>query len=77
VLRFLECLAVPFDNSQAERNIRMLKVQQKISGSFRSLPGAQTFFRIRGSLSTLRKQGAAVLPALELALTGHPVSPAF
>lgn len=77
VLRFLDDFAVAFDNNLAERDLRMLKVQQKISGCFRSADGAQAFARIRGYLSTLRKQGMKLLGALEMALVGHPLSPAF
>jgi transposase len=77
VFCFLEDLRVDFDNNLAERDLRMLKVQQKVSGCFRSLAGAQAFSRIRGYLSTLRKQGLPLLPALQATLSGHPLLPSF
>jgi transposase len=77
VLAFLHHLEVPFENSQAERDIRMVKVQQKVSGCFRGDLGALFFCRIRGYVSTMRKQGHALLPLLEGALAGYPVFPQF
>lgn len=74
-LRFLHHPEVPFDNNSAERDLRMIKTQQKVSGTFRRLTGAQRFARIRSSISTARKQGQRVLEVLRSVFTGRPWMP--
>ncbi len=72
VLAFLEDLSVPFTNNQAERDLRMAQVQQKIAGTFRSEDGLTAFCRIRSYLSTMRKQGHGMLAALAAVFAGQP-----
>ena len=72
---FLTDLRVPFDNNQAERDIRMPKLKQKVSGCFRSEAGAHAFAILRSYLSTLRKQSTDTYPALVMTFQGNPPMP--
>jgi transposase len=75
VLAFMRDFAVPFDNNQSERDLRMMKLRQKISGTFRSFQALVNFCRIRGYVSTARKNGINALDALQRVFRDNPFVP--
>ena len=77
VLRFATDFRVPFDNNQAERDVRMVKLQQKISGGWRSETGAHAFLDVRSYLSTARKHSQSAMTVLRGLFTGQPWIPAI
>ena len=77
ILLFMHDFSVPFDNNQSERDLRMLKVKQKVSGCFRTEEGAAEFCRLRSYVSTMKKQGRGVMEAISSLFAGKALMPAL
>jgi transposase len=77
ILLFMRDFSVPFDNNQSERDLRMLKVKQKISGCFRTEGGAEEFCRLRSYISTMKKQGRGVMKTIRSVFAGKILMPAL
>lgn len=75
ILAFMYDFDIPFDNNLAERDLRMTKVKQKISGTFRSKDGAKAFTRIRGYVSTVRKNSLNTLDCIKSVFTSNIIDP--
>jgi transposase len=75
IMAFLYDFNIPFTNNRAEQDIRMIKVKQKISGSFRTFKGAESFLAIRSYISTARKNRLQIFPTIVSALSGNPFIP--
>lgn len=75
ILVFMRDFRVPLDNNQAERDLRMLKVKQKISGCFRTEKGAAEFCQLRSYVSTMKKQGHGIMEAIKSVYTGETIMP--
>ena len=76
ILSFMRDFSVPFDNNLSERDLPMMKLRQKISGAFRSFDALVDLCRIRGYVSTARKNGINALDALRCVFLGDPFIPA-
>jgi len=75
ILAFMKDPSIPFTNNQAERDLRMMKLKQKISGTFRSEKRARNFCRVRGFISMIKKHGRQVFPELMRVFEGAPFIP--
>lgn len=69
---FIDNFNVPFDNNQAERDLRMIKVKTKVSGCFRTEEGARDYLKIMFYVGTAHKQGYNAYEAIKNAISGHP-----
>ena len=72
VCLFIHNFRVPFDNNQAERDLRMIKVKTKVSGCFRTEEGARDYLKITSYVGTAHKQGYNAYEAIKKAISGHP-----